>query len=126
MTDAPERQYKILVVDDEPVIRQMLAKILPVAGPYEVVGAEGAEEALQKIGQSTFDLIFLDILMPKVEGHEALRKIRAACRTPVVILSGYLPEHGQKDILNAGAAACLEKPIEIEKVLAIVKNILKS
>ena len=62
--------------------------------------------------------------MPRMEGREALDKIKEVCTTPVVIMSGYLPSHKEREILKAGAFASLKKPLDLKQVFTLIEKAL--
>lgn len=116
---------KVLVVDDEIDVCSELAEILEEF-KHTVEYSENAKGALQKVKKETYDVIFLDVLMPKMEGSEALMKIKELTQTPVVVMSGYLAADMEVDMKRAGAYACLRKPFKIKEIQTIISNIEKS
>ena len=116
---------RILIIDDEAGVCEEFGGILREEG-YEVETALNGEEGIQKLQDQQYDLIFLDVLMPRMEGREALERIKKMSQTPVVIMSGYLPSHKEKEVIRAGAAACLKKPLDLEQVFELIKKTLES
>jgi DNA-binding response OmpR family regulator len=114
---------RILIVDDEANFGKMLKINLEKTGSYEVDQVEDGLEGLKEIEKKAYDYIFLDVLMPKMEGGEVLQKIRQVTSTPVVVMSAYLPAFKRKRVLEAGAFECLQKPFGLEKVLEIIHKI---
>ncbi|MDD5217437.1 MAG: response regulator [Candidatus Omnitrophica bacterium] len=116
----------ILVIDDEANFCAMIKINLESAGHgFKVDTALSAKEGFDKIAQQRYDIIFLDIIMPKIEGHEALQQIKKMCDTPVVVMSAYLPPQRKSAITNAGAYSCLEKPIELDHLIQLIGEIEK-
>ncbi len=113
----------ILIIDDETNYGLMLKINLEQTGDFEVHTAQSALEGYEKIRKNNYSLIFLDILMPKIEGNVALVEIKKLCATPVVIMSAYLPPQQKQAILNAGAKECLEKPVPLERLLKTLRDI---
>ncbi len=102
---------RILVVDDEPEIRQMLAEYLQGKG-FEVLEADGGREALQRISEFGPHIVLLDIAMPGMTGVETLRRIKAMSpETPVVMVSGIDDVETAKQTLAIGAADYIPKPV---------------
>lgn len=103
---------KILIVDDDLYIRELYEEICKNAG-LEIETASDGEEASEKIKVTRFDLILLDIMMPKVDGLSFLTKMRdeypSAKDTPVVILTNLAHESVIKQALDNGAVTCLIK-----------------
>lgn len=120
-------RFKILVVDDEPHILQILKFTLEKAG-YEVVLAENGEDALARVGETSPDLLILDIMMPKMTGYEVCRKMREDYRTsqiPIIMLTakGELSEKVKG--LEGGANDYLVKPYSNEELILRVRNVLE-
>jgi len=118
----------MLVVDDEPMVRLHLRETLLAKG-FRVEVAEDGETALQKVGQNNFDIILLDLKLPVMNGLETYLAIRAIRADAVVILmTGYLPEMGEvaQQALERGAYTCLEKPLDMDRLLALVHEIMDS
>lgn len=113
---------RILIVDDEVNYGLMLKINLEQTGNYEVDAVTSALESYAKVQETRYDLIFLDILMPKIEGHVALGELRKLCKTPVVIMSAYIPHQKLDAILRAGAFGCIEKPVSLERLVRIAEE----
>ena len=116
---------RILIIDDEKGVCDEFAGILQEEN-HEVDTALNAQEGIEKLRSQSYDLIFLDVLMPKMEGREALEQIQKICGTPVVIMSGYLPSHKEKEVISAGAFASLKKPLDLTKVFELIAKFSKS
>ncbi len=113
---------KILIVDDESNYGLMLKINLEQTGNYEVDAVTSAMDSYLKVKQNRYDLIFLDILMPKIEGHVALGELRKLCKTPVVIMSAYIPPQKLDAILKAGAYGCIDKPVSLERLVKVAEE----
>lgn len=116
---------RILIIDDEKGVCDEFAGILQEEN-HEVDTALNANDGLEKIRTQSYDLIFLDVLMPRMEGREALDQIRKISETPVVIMSGYLPSHKEKEVIAAGAFASLKKPLDLSKVFGLIEKVLEA
>lgn len=112
---------KILIIDDEKDVCEGFSGVLREEH-HEADVALNAQEGLQKLKSSAYDIVFLDVLMPKMEGREALEKIKEICETPVVIMSGYLPPHKEREVLKAGAFASLKKPLDLKQVFTLIEK----
>lgn len=115
---------KILIVDDEPMICEEFREILQDDG-HEVDTAAGGPEALEQIRDKEYDLVFLDVLMPKMEGREVFENIKKISKTNVAVMSGYIPPNKEKEVLASGAVACFRKPLDLARVRNLVKTIEK-
>lgn len=118
-------QYHALVVDDSAPIRKQLEIELKSTGIY-CDFAESGEQALEKIVDTTYDLIFLDIMMPGIDGYEACGHIRKDARykrTPVVMLSGKTSPMDEVEGVIAGASTYLTKPLIPEQFQQVMTRI---
>jgi len=118
--DSPRRT--VMIVDDSPTIRKILGLTLERAG-YKVVAEPDGESALERLTQVVPDVMLLDISMPKIDGYEVCRRIKADSRTmhvPVVMLSGKDAFFDKVKGRVAGATEYLTKPFETPVVLEAV------
>lgn len=119
-----EPKYKILVVDDEPNLRTTLSLILQRDG-YIVTIAGEADEAHEKLQAQPFDLVFLDIKMPKKSGLVLLTEIKQIFPDmPVLLLTAFASLDSAIEAVRRGAADYLLKPIDPSQILARVKQVL--
>jgi len=117
---------RILIVEDFADSRDMYVEFLTAQG-FEVEGAEDGIEALRSIEAKPFDVVVLDIALPKLDGLSLLRRLRADPRfatLPVLTLSASLGADYQRTALEAGATTALEKPCLPEELLAAVNKAL--
>lgn len=117
---------RILVVDDEPGIRQSLSGALEDDG-YSVEAVESGEACLEALGRAEFELVLLDIWLPGMDGMEVLSRVQEipfAERPLVVMISGHANIEGAVKATKLGAFDFLEKPLSLEKISVAVKNAL--
>lgn len=115
---------KILIVDDEGAIRRTLREILQFE-KYDVEEAADGLDALVKIKQRSYDIILLDIKMPKMDGMEALERIQElAPDTPVIMISGHGTIETAVEAVKKGAFDFLSKPPDLNRLLITVRNAL--
>lgn len=116
---------KILIVDDELGIREMLSDILTDEG-HTVYTADSAEAARVFMAQDTYDLILLDIWMPNTDGITLLKEWgqRRMLHCPVVMMSGHGTIENAVEATRFGALSFLEKPISMQKLLSTVEHAL--
>ncbi len=113
---------RILIVDDEPGIRESIAMILEYEG-YETGEAETGEKGLALIAEQKFDAVLLDINMPGIDGFETLRRIKEVDKhLNVVIISAYGNIDNAIKATKTGAFDFLEKPVDRDKLLITVRN----
>jgi DNA-binding response OmpR family regulator len=118
---------RVLVVDDDRVIQQLLEVNLQLEG-YEVVAtASDGAEALEKITELKPDLVILDIMMPKMDGLEVCRRLRENADTakiPVILLSARAQDLDIREGLDIGASAYLTKPFDPVELLEVVGRLI--
>ncbi|MEU7317080.1 response regulator transcription factor [Streptomyces sp. NPDC007083] len=115
----------VLVVDDEPAVRDALRRSLSFEGYATQLAADGAE-ALEKVAEHQPDLVVLDVLMPRMDGLTAARRLRAAGqRVPVLMLTARDTVGDRVTGLDAGADDYLVKPFELDELLARVRALLR-
>ena len=115
---------KILIIDDEPGIRKTLASILEDE-QYQVVTAADALQGLELLEEEPVDLVFLDVLLPRLGGLEALERIREGWpQIEVVVISGHANVDMAVRAVKLGAFDFLEKPLSLDRVLTVCNNAL--
>ena len=116
---------RILVVDDERAVRDGLRRALQLEG-YDVALAGDGEEALASERERPADVIVLDVLMPRLDGLEACRRLRAAgCTTPLLMLTARVEVLDRVEGLDAGADDYLAKPFALDELLARLRALLR-
>ena len=116
---------RILVVDDEPAVRDALQRALRLAG-YEVELAGDGAEALRRVALAAPDALVLDLLMPEVDGLNVCRRVRAAGdQTPILVLTARDAVSDRVAGLDAGADDYLVKPFALEELLARLRALLR-
>lgn len=123
----------ILIVDDDPAVQLTIRLLLERAGHHVTVAGDG-RKGLALFGGSRFDMLFLDIFMPGMDGLETMRHVRALQpKIPIVVISGrsITPDaHDEPDFLKMatrlGAVASLQKPFRADALLAAVDGCLKA
>jgi DNA-binding response OmpR family regulator len=120
----PRRPKRVLIVDDDPAIQRLLARLLARAGHQMEVAGSGAEAA-SLLASLTFDLIVLDLFLPTEDGRRLLARWRRATRTrrvPIFILSAQLGTEVKTECFRLGADAYFEKPIDPDLIVAAVTS----
>ncbi|HEY9709688.1 MAG TPA: response regulator, partial [Oculatellaceae cyanobacterium] len=119
---------QLLLVDDEPGIRESLKEYLQEVGDFTVEVASNANEAWQMLQQKTPDLVISDIMMPQVDGYEFLKQLRDDPRfesLPVVFLTARGMTSDRIQGYKAGCDAYLPKPFDCDELVVIVERLLK-
>lgn len=116
---------KILVVDDDAFVTDVFQRYLGLEG-FEVIRARNGREALEKLKGERFVVIFLDIVMPGMDGVETLRAIKKVRQqTPVVMMTGFEVEEKVKEAKKLRAYECLRKPFGIGEVAMAMEKALR-
>ena len=116
-------KLRILVADDEEGIRESLSLIL--GEEYELAFAEDGQETIAKLTQERFDLVLLDIKMPKLDGLEVMKRLKEQqVFVPVLVLTAYQSVELAKEAVKLGALDYLPKPFEREQILQAIRGVL--
>lgn len=124
MTD--QTPVRVLVADDEDDVRDLVVYRLSRSG-YDVVEALDGEEAFRLATEQTPDLIVLDVMMPRIDGYELTRRLRAepaTSRVPVILLTARTQENDVSQGFEAGADDYLKKPFNPDELVARVRAVL--
>ncbi|MGQ9474201.1 MAG: sigma-54-dependent transcriptional regulator, partial [Candidatus Caldatribacteriaceae bacterium] len=117
--------FRILVVDDERFMAEMLQEILEEEGMLVETALDG-KQALQKFHSSSFDLVLLDLRMPELSGMEVLREIKKTdADVPVVVITAYGSVDNAVEALKVGAYDFVTKPFKIEELKNIIHRALE-
>lgn len=114
---------RVLIVDDEKVIADLLQDVLAEEGCAIFVATDGAE-ALDILGKELLDAVILDISMPKVDGYEVLRRLREFSNIPVIMASTLNTAEDKAKCLELGANDYITKPFAVEEFLTRLKAVL--
>lgn len=116
---------KILVVDDEAAIRELISEVLIIAG-FQVECALDGLDAINQIRRNNFDLILLDVNLPKIDGFAVLEKVRESAPTqPIIMMSARTDKDDVTHGLRLGADDYVRKPFSVEELVLRVENRLK-
>jgi DNA-binding response OmpR family regulator len=117
-------QARILLVDDEQAVQTLLTYPLRKEG-YEVVGALDGQDALDRFGEERFDLVVLDIMLPKLDGIEVCRRLRTRSQVPIIMLTAKGDEVDKIAGLEMGADDYITKPFSVAEFRSRVKAALR-
>jgi two-component system, OmpR family, response regulator len=120
----PARTTRILLVDDEQPVQKLLTYPLEKEG-YEVVQALDGQQALQAFEQQQFDLVVLDIMLPRMDGLEVCRRLRARSRVPIIMLTAKAEEIDKVIGLELGADDYITKPFSMREFRSRVRAALR-
>lgn len=118
-----KHRLSALIVDDEQALRSLLSETLSHSG-YNVDTASDGVECLAKLGKTFYDVMVLDLRMPRKEGIEVLETIKNSMTTSpkVIVISGTGNEDDLKASKEAGAFACIKKPFDVNKLLSVINE----
>jgi len=124
MTSPPLNPDHILVVDDDPRIRQMLVRYFEDEG-YRITAVADGEAMRAQIGRNTFSIILLDLMLPGESGLELAREIRANSDVPIIMLTGKDDVLDRVVGLELGADDYMVKPFHLREVLARIRTVMR-
>lgn len=129
ISSSGQKKLHILVAEDNASSRHILKKML-ASESVDVTAVENGLEALEAYERDSFDMVIMDVRMPKMDGVTAIRKIRETVkdqlrRTPILVLTAYAMQEDQDRVIHAGADAHLAKPYQRKELIAKVQQLLK-
>ena len=113
---------KILVADDDPIIRKLLFEVLTSDG-HQVITKENGFEALKEVQKHSFELMFLDVHMPIMNGLETLISIRNQFPGMAVAMMDSYPDQLVRQAQREGALTCIHKPFDLNEIREIIKGV---
>ena len=122
-------QKRILIVEDSPTMRQLLVFALRRLRGVEIVEAQDGMDGLRKVSSDPFDIALIDINMPVMDGLKLIRLMRgedALKDIPIVVITTEGAEEDRERALALGANEYLTKPIQANRVLSVVRDLLKT
>ena len=112
-----------LIVEDEARIRDLFTQFLKMKG-YRIIEAKDGQEAVEAVRQQFFDLVIMDVKMPRVGGIDALRQIRMTSpSTKVLFITGFGLTEEIEAVLQEGIVECIRKPFTFEQLITTVQRI---
>lgn len=121
-----DNKPKVLVVDDQRSMRRTLLGIIGDRG-YDVLDVEDGYRAIEAVSNSAFDLVFMDIKMPGINGVQTFREIKKISPDSVVVMmTGFAVEDLVKEALDEGAFTVIYKPFDMQHVISLVESVFKS
>jgi DNA-binding response OmpR family regulator len=122
------RPKKILVIDDNPTIVELIKYAVSLQGGYEVVVAYDGIEGLERFYQEAPDCVIIDVKMPRMDGYQLVRCLRGDSRTadtPLIILSAMIREEDQLTGLLSGVDEYLTKPFKPKALCAAIERVMR-
>ena len=119
-------QGLVLVVDDDPRVREVLQDVIEAQG-YRVISVGTGEEVMKEVNKRHFDLIFLDLVLPDKTGVEVLAEIKAKDKKAVVVIvTGYGDDPIAMEAMTLGPLLLIRKPFKVEDIVEVLNVVIKS
>ncbi len=116
------KSAKVLVVDDEPLIREIILRLLAQRG-HRGTAVESAAAAAAALSAAAYDLVLLDNVLQGTTGMQALGGLAKLTRAPIYIMSGYTGDDTRVDVVLLGAAGFLPKPLDFNSIFAVIDSL---
>ena len=118
-----KKDINILIVDDHPAVRSTMVDVLKEEG-FTTDKAENGESALKKCTENQYDFVLIDVQMPKINGIDVLKKLKAQNEQipNFIFFTAYSLPEMQNEAMKMGCLAFLQKPIQIERIISILKQ----
>jgi len=118
-------ENRILIVDDEKDIRELLLRVLTRIGGFHIELAENGEDALRKISKDSYDLVLTDLKMPKVDGLQLVDEIaRIKPETLTVLMTGHGSIDSALEAMKRGASDYLTKPLNLDELIMRLRKVV--
>jgi CheY-like chemotaxis protein len=122
-----EATKKVLIAEDSSVIQNLTRKILEIQN-YEIFSAKNGKQVMDMLGKDDYDIILMDINMPQMDGMECSRAIRGMddekkSQVPIVAITGNARNYSMDDFKDAGINDYLQKPLDFDKLVDLVKSL---
>ncbi len=118
-------EYRVLLVDDDEMVRNVLFRMLATLGPHTEVASSG-REAIRLFQERSYDLVLMDLHMPEMDGYQATAAMRAhergGRRTPIIALTGAASQSDRENGLGSGMDDHLWKPVKLEQLSEILQR----
>jgi excisionase family DNA binding protein len=116
----------VLIVDDDPQVRSLLKDILTEQGLQNIIDVDSGEKAIERVEKQHFDLIFLDLKLPGIDGLEVMRAIKAKnAKAVVAIITGYGDDPIAMEAMSLGPLLLIRKPFKVNDVIDVLNMVLK-
>ena len=115
---------QILVVDDDAIVIKSCTRILQSQG-FEVTATANADEVSEMVRSRTFDLMLMDVKMPKRDGLSLIKEIKTEVPgLPIIVMSGYPTQETVDNMIGSGAAQFISKPFRPDELMKVIRQVL--
>jgi CheY-like chemotaxis protein len=115
----------ILIAEDDAKTRDLFAGYLKMKG-YQVHEAKNGEDAVSAVRRQSYDLILMDVKMPRLDGLAALRQIRTLSPAKVLLITGFVADSGVDEMITPGVVECVRKPLTFERLSQAIDRLTGS
>ena len=114
---------RLLIIDDEKMICEEFCETLTDLG-HSAEYALNGDDALRKIEKNPYELVFLDLSMPRMSGEDVFKRIRKFSHSlPVTFMTGFMSPATEKEVLSLGALRCLRKPVHLSEIVEMINKL---
>jgi DNA-binding response OmpR family regulator len=124
IADVQPMSSRVLIIDDEAAITDLLSEVLQVSG-FEVQSVNSGEDGIKQVRDNPPQIVVLDLMMPRIDGWQTCKAIRQFSSIPILVLSPFDDPLVVASILDAGADDCLRKPVTTNVLVAHLKKLVR-
>jgi DNA-binding response OmpR family regulator len=124
IADVQPMSSRVLIIDDEAAITDLLSEVLQVSG-FEVQSVNSGEDGIKQVRDNPPQIVVLDLMMPRIDGWQTCKAIRQFSSIPILVLSPFDDPLVVASILDSGADDCLRKPVTTNVLVAHLRKLVR-